>query len=457
MFLAQKAPGFRMACLQRTQGVQRRARSGRLRRERQSRPAVLTVLSSAASHRILVVGGSGRVGSAVTEHLVKKAYQLGVAPSVRIDLGSRDRERGQAAAQRLRQRLASDVERSAVQDHVQLDWSEYRPETLVEILRPYDLVIHTAGPFQNREEKAGRLLDACIQAGVAYQDVADDMHHAEWCRKRYASAAKQSKISAWISTGIYPGVSNLMAADLLDQMTDLLGERAAPSKFGIAFSYFTAGSGGAGATILSATYLLLAEPVYTVENGEIRWRPAFSDPQRIDFGPACGGHRTAYLLNLPEVRSAHIVHGVGHVEARFGTAPALWNGLMWCMARYLRPEILRKRMTGITVASLPLVRLVDMLVGARTAVRVDCWYQDVVSGPASRTHFLYVHDRLTDAVGECTAAFSLARLFPDRLGVDVPYESGVWYPEEVFRTRASRRALFGLVQPSALSWIRTGI
>jgi hypothetical protein len=389
------------------------------------------------------------------EHLVRLAQHQGVASQLLIDTGGRDRRRGDKTLHLLRKRLPSNVEQSIIRQHVQLNWVDDDIDVLVALLARYDLVIHTAGPFQSRGSKAGRLLEACIRAGVDYQDVADDTHHAETCRNQHAHAAQSAGISAWISTGIYPGISNLMAADLIRSVAEFASTERAARERGIDFSYFTAGSGDAGATILSATYLLLAEPVYTVQNGIVHWRPAFSDPRRVDFGPECGRKRTTYLLNLPEVRSAHAVHGIEHVEARFGTAPPLWNGLMWCMARFLPPAVLRKRMGGITMASFPFVRLVDRLVGARTAIRVDYWQQGEGSESPNRDYFLYVHERLRDAVGECTAAFALAKLFPESIGIPDSFQAGVWYPEEVFVTAAGRKALFSLVQPNALRWERT--
>lgn len=408
-----------------------------------------------APKRVLVVGGSGRVGGAVVEQLVRLAQRRGVANKLLIDIGGRNQRRGDQTLQRLEQRLHALTERSILRNHVQLNWVQDDIPELVSLLSQYDLVVHTAGPFQNRGRNAGRLLEACMLAGVNYQDVADDMHHAETCRVQHADAAQRAGITAWISTGIYPGISNLMAADLMSRLPDCSDEQRSACERGIEFSYFTAGSGGAGATILSATYLLLAEPVYTVRNGVLQWRPAYSDPRRVDFGIECGGKRNTYLLNLPEVRSAHSVYGVEHAEARFGTAPALWNGLMWCMARFLPPAILRERMAGITIASLPFVRLVDWLVGARTAVRVDCWQRGERTRASYHDYFLYVHERLTDAVGECTAAFALARIFPEALGITAPFIPGVWYPEEVFHAAACRDALMGLVQPSALRWERS--
>ena len=72
------------------------------------------------------------------------------------------------------------------------------------------------------------------------------------------------------SAGIYPGVSNVMAAHIVAigrkeytkdwELAERPGEGAAQPKR-LLYSYYTAGSGGAGPTILETTLLLAGEEV----------------------------------------------------------------------------------------------------------------------------------------------------------------------------------------------------
>ena len=58
--------------------------------------------------------------------------------------------------------------------------------------------------------------------------------------------------------------------------------------------------------------------------------------------------------------------GIQNVETFFGTAPVIWNRLFTAMANIVPKETLRNRslMNKFALFSLPMVRLVDMLVGS---------------------------------------------------------------------------------------------
>jgi len=68
---------------------------------------------------------------------------------------------------------------------------------------------------------------------------------------------------------IKPGVSSLMAKQLVHKALKQ-NPSIQPKDLTIDFSFFTAGSGGAGATLLVATFLILAEKALTVVDGRRR-------------------------------------------------------------------------------------------------------------------------------------------------------------------------------------------
>jgi hypothetical protein len=117
-----------------------------------------------------------------------------------------------------------------------------------------DLVIHCGGPFQKRSRC--EVLEAAIEAKVNYIDVCDDMSFAKLAKGLHAKA-KQAGVSAITTTGIYPGVSNLMAAKMLHDVTAVKktdedgNPKPALTPVKLEYYYFTAGSGGAGPTILA--------------------------------------------------------------------------------------------------------------------------------------------------------------------------------------------------------------
>ncbi|XWS73595.1 hypothetical protein CRYUN_Cryun02cG0142400 [Craigia yunnanensis] len=252
------------------------------------------------------------------------------------------------------------------------------------------------------------------EAKTAYLDVCDDTSYA-FRAKSFKDRAVDANIPAITTGGIYPGVSNVMAAELVRAArSESKGE---PER--LRFSYYTAGSGGAGPTILATSFLLLGEEVVAYNKGQkIKLKP-FTGMLNVDFGKGIG-RRDVYLLNLPEVRSVHEVLEVPTVSARFGTAPFFWNWGMEAMTNLLPVEFLRDRSKVQQLVQLfdPLVRAVDGIAGERVSMRVDLECSDGRS-----TLALFSHRRLSESVGTATAAFALAIL-------EGRTHPGVWFPEE---------------------------
>ncbi len=98
------------------------------------------------------------------------------------------------------------------------------------------------------------------------------------------------------------------------------------------YSYYTAGSGGAGPTILETSLLLAGEEVTVYKEGEKFILPPISNRREVDFGPGIG-RKGLYVYNLPEVSSAWKYLNVKGASARFGTDPFFYNWAMWLVAR----------------------------------------------------------------------------------------------------------------------------
>ncbi|KAI3450004.1 hypothetical protein Pfo_006669 [Paulownia fortunei] len=344
--------------------------------------------------RILILGGTGRVGGSTALALSK------FCPDLRIIIGGRNRDNGAAMVTK----LGNNTEFSEVDIN--------NSKSLEEALKEVDLVVHTAGPFQQAEKCT--VLDAAIQNKTAYLDVCDDTSYA-WRAKSYMNRALDANIPAITTGGIYPGVSNMMAAELVRAAkSEGKGE---PQR--LRFYYYTAGSGGAGPTILSTSFLLLGEEVVAYNKGEkIKLKP-YSGMLNIDFGQGIG-KKDVFLLNLPEVRSIHEVLGVPTVSARFGTAPFFWNWGMVAMTYLLPAETLRDRSKVQQLVQLfdPLVRAVDGISGERMSMRIDLDCSDGRSRIG-----IFSHKKLSESVGISTAAFVLAIL-------EGSTQPGVWFPEE---------------------------
>jgi len=359
-----------------------------------TRDAAQVKRSSSRTARVLVLGGTGRVGGSTATALSK------LRPDLSVLVGGRNREKGESFASKLGERS----------EFVQVDTRDAR--MLEEALQGVDLVVHTAGPFQRAEECT--VLQAAISTKTAYIDVCDDTDYS-WRAKGFHEQAKSAGVPAITTAGIYPGVSNVMAAELVNaarSQNDGEPER-------LRFFYYTAGSGGAGTTILTTSFLLLGEDVIAYNKGkEIKLKP-YSGALNIDFGKGVR-KKNVYLLNLPEVRSAFKILGVPTVSARFGTSPFFWNWGMQAFANFLPVEFLRdKNKVQKLVKSVdPLVRAIDVIAGERVSMRVDL---DCSNG--RNTVGLFTHKKLSVSVGFATAAFALAVLEGNT-------QPGVWFPEE---------------------------
>lgn len=201
-----------------------------------------------AMPKIVLIGGTGRVGSSTASAL------LNLVPNAELVLGSRTEATYQNAVDR-RKDLANTK-------HVQLDIND--SVSIEKALEGADLVIHSAGPFQRK--KSCSVLEAAIKCKVPYMDVCDDTEYSQKARRLH-DRALEANIAALTTAGIYPGISNAMAAYMIEKANvdasskdDVEGERSKEARR-VLYSYFTAGSGGAGPTILETTFLLAGEPV----------------------------------------------------------------------------------------------------------------------------------------------------------------------------------------------------
>ncbi|EEF48935.1 uncharacterized protein LOC8274331 [Ricinus communis] len=344
--------------------------------------------------RVLVLGGTGRVGGSTAIALSK------LCPDLRIVIAGRNREKGAALVDKLGKNS----------DFAQVDINNV--ESLEAALSDVDVVVHAAGPFQQTEKCS--VLEAAIATKTAYIDVCDDTSYALRA-KSFKDRALAANIPAITTAGIYPGVSNIMAAELVRAAR--MESKGNPER--LRFHYYTAGTGGAGPTILATSFLLLGEEVVAYNKGErIKLKP-YSGMLNIDFGKGIR-KRDVYLLNLPEVQSAHEILGIPTVSARFGTSPFFWNWGMEIMTNLFPPEVLRDRSKVQQLVQLfdPLVRALDGIAGERVSMRIDLECSD-----GRNTVGIFSHKRLSVSVGNATAAFVLAIL-------EGSTKPGVWFPEE---------------------------
>lgn len=371
---------------------------------------------------VLILGGTGRVGVATATALIRRSPH-----PLRILLGGRSARRGAAAEAEVAAvaTAAVDAAAAAVAANAKDRYGDaslatvvaYTPvdirdaASLAAAIPAADVVLHVAGPFQGAPDPTA-VLAAAAAAGVPYVDICDDTDAAAAVAGMDGAVAQAGGV-ALITTGIYPGVSNLLAAVVAERLaattTTPLAEAGAPfpPPAHLRYWYYTAGSGGVGRTVLESTFHLLAEPVSVLVDGSWTTVPPASSPAPADYRGAVG-FKEAYALHLPEVASTAAGLGVAaSASAAFGTDPPLWNALLRGVAVVVPPRLLRNTaaMRWAAAASLPAVRAVDALVGGATAMRVAATADDGRGAVA-----VYRTPALTVGVGAATAAFVLAVL-----------------------------------------------
>ncbi|KAH9789973.1 Sacchrp dh NADP domain-containing protein [Citrus sinensis] len=281
----------------------------------------------------------------------------------------------------------------------------YNEGSLLMALRDVDLVVHAAGPFQQAPKCT--VLEAAIETKTAYIDVCDDTIYSQRA-KSFKDRAIAANIPAITTGGIYPGVSNVMAAELVRVARN--ESKGEPERLR---------HGWCWPNNIATSFLLLGEEVVAYNKGEEITLEPYSGMLSVDFGKGIG-RKDVFLLNLPEVRSAREVLGVPTVSARFGTAPFFWNWGMVTMQRLFPAEYLRDRSKVQQLVQLfdPVVRAFDGIAGERVSMRVDLECTD-----GRNTVGIFSHRRLSVSVGTAIAAFVLAVL-------EGATQPGVWFPEE---------------------------
>eukprot|EP00808_Paulinella_micropora_P017465 g80985.t1 len=313
---------------------------------------------------------------------------------------------------------------------------DFRPGSeAMEAIRSADILVNTMGPFQGRN--SAELLEALLEdrrkrlfraigplKRQFYMDVSDGFEYAMKC-KALGEEAKQLGVIGVTSGGIFPGLSNLLVADML--------ARYPQENANVRLYYFTAGTGGVGTTILTASFLLLSEECHVWENGHSVTIPACSDVKIVDFRK--WGNVTVVNLNLPEATSLGLTLKLNSSKAYFGTAPEAWNHLMISMAKNVPNKWLSDRSFCSKVAAVSILpnRVVDKFVGSSVEWKVEVGKKTVD----------FAHRDLEESVGLATALLTQGIW---EQGEKAPLaEDGIYFPEEYYNTetrdRIFRRAI----------------
>lgn len=281
------------------------------------------------SQRVLIIGGRGRIGSSIAEDLLAHT-------DAEITVTGRDKASRKSVS--VEETLGDRLKFRAL--HL-----DDRPG-LEQAIADSDLVVHSAGPFHHRD---ARVLQLCIDRGVSYTDVSDNRGFTRRALALHESAEKAG-ITAVINTGIFPGISNSMVRQGVEQLHE--ADR-------IHLSYVVGGSGGAGVTVMRTTFLGLQNPFYVWIDGQWQQVKPYTDRETIEF-PEPYGKVGVYWFDMPEAFTLPDSFPVKTAITKFGTSPDLYNHLTWMVANLWPSAALKNsavveflsqvsyRMTGVT-------------------------------------------------------------------------------------------------------------
>ena len=327
---------------------------------------VLSVGVASARPRCIVLGGTGRIGTAVAAHILSVSSQ-----PLDVVLAGRDAQRGQAAVAEVESDAAAALTSGgSTVAYQQLDWRSTKD--LAVALETATAVVHTAGPYAGETPE---VLRAAIDAAVpVYVDLSDPIDYLA-AAQGLDEEARRSGTLALCAAGAFPGLSNVIAVECAAR----LGSATAVAN--VDFNYFTAGLGGSGEVNLLITNEGFGDAVPVYRDGEyrpqmdagvglrtVRFYLVESDPSFARVG-----ERSVWNWPFPEGYTVARQLGItGSSSVGMGTAPELWNTIMGAMCTAVPRGWWRSRAFSLGLArfSRPLVALTDPFVGETHAMRI---------------------------------------------------------------------------------------
>ena len=445
--------------------------------------------------RFVILGGTGRIGTAVAIHLLQRDDTCEV-----VLVGRRPRPK--AMEEVIKQSSSSTTSSSSSSTRRRVSFHaiptvwEASPE-FAAVVQDADCLIHVAGPFAggtNSGSKSPIPLDMAIQSPQcrAYVDVADPLPYLETSLLKHEEA-QRSNLTALVAAGAFPGMSNVLAREA----ASVGGKnQESPRRVqDVRFHYFTAGLGGSGTVNLYITNLGFGEPMAQYDQGQLRFFPTLSGRLlgQVDFflPPSSMatnrtnnknhhddnddddggnrrvqervGRRTIFAWPFPEAATVPThLRARGHSYAAMGTAPHVWNTILGLLVdvvprTWWQSEQFSKFLADV---SAPLVWMSDQWlqltgVGETHAMRIDVTF---VKGPRDEddkvprsVSIVQAHDSFRTCVGQSCAEFALDLVHPS-----LPSRPGVYLPEQYYDDDGDRRRIIEKLTTTSGTFCYTG-
>ncbi len=354
------------------------------------------------SQKVLILGGRGQIGRNV-------ALDLLAHTSAQVAITGR----GSNTEYPL---LGSDDSRL---QYIAVDLADH--ESLRSVIALADLVVHCAGPFRQRDSS---VLKFCIEQGINYVDVSDDRVFTQ-AALAYSPAAQSAGVTAVINTGVFPGISNSMVRQAVEQLE-------IPEEIHI--SYVVAGSGGAGVTVMRTTFLNIQHKFDAWIEGQWQQVKPYSAVERIEF-PAPFGPTNVYWFDMPESYTLTQTFPVKTVITKFGTFPDFYNRLTWMTAHVFPKSLMRQNrfIEFLAHVSHKMTDVTDRFSGVGVAVRAEVRGQKDGKHVCHRSTFIHESAAIATGVG----AGSVSQLILSHQ-LEKP---GVWPIEQALSTQLFEQTL----------------
>ncbi|MEM6593017.1 MAG: saccharopine dehydrogenase NADP-binding domain-containing protein [Cyanobacteria bacterium P01_C01_bin.73] len=287
-----------------------------------------------SANRVLILGGCGRIGSAVAQDLLTYTDAAITVTGRSPQPSSKPRVTGLTLS---------------LDDQAGVDSA----------IAAHNLVIHCAGPFSYRDH---HILDSCIAQQVNYLDVADNPNYVKQALAR-CDRAQAAGITAVVSTGVFPGISNSMVRQGIEQFDQANS---------VQLNYVVAGSGGAGVTVMRTTFLELLHPIQAKIEGEMQAIAPYSQREVVTF-PSPYGRCGVYWFNTIEAMTLADSFPLQTIITKFGSVPDIYNHLTWLMAHGVPKKWLAKPETieFLAETSYWMTTLSDRFSGVGLAMQAD--------------------------------------------------------------------------------------
>lgn len=398
--------------------------------------ALATPAPAGNGNRFVILGGAGRIGTAVAIHLLRRDSTCHVVLVGRSDPNNAVRDVLSEA------KADSSRVSTATLDTIWKASSEFKA-----LVDQADCLIHTAGPYLDQTPIP---LQVALKSRKcrAYVDVSDPLPYLEQSLLQ-TQQAQESNMTALVAAGAFPGLSNILALEAAQS-----GKKRVKD---VRFHYFTAGLGGSGTVNLYITNLGFGEPMAQFDGGALRFFTALSGLLlgKVDFflpqgsvSPSSGnsqaeervGTQMVFAWPFPEAATtATHLKARGNSYAAMGTAPDMWNTMLGLLVNLVPRGWWKNSRFSKFMAdfSQPLVGATDWFlkqagVGETHAMRIDVTF---VHGPREQptgVSIVQAHDSFRTCVGQSCAEFALDILAHPKPGVYVPEQL---YDDPVDRSR----------------------